>query len=165
MAEQKPIPGIFIPPGLAPKPAPAPSGPMPLPAWPVPGATPPAPASPPPGPAGPSPSQQPPFPAGPLAIPGVGPPATPESGQVAMPPAAIPDQLPATRRGGPGGKPPEGRIIVFSGPKEGVGKTTMANLLYRFYDPLEGTVTVDGHDLRSVRIHSLRSQKIGRAHV
>jgi pilus assembly protein CpaF len=43
-----------------------------------------------------------------------------------MPPAAIPDQLPATRRGGPGGKPPEGRIIVFSGPKEGVGKTTMA---------------------------------------
>jgi ABC-type multidrug transport system fused ATPase/permease subunit len=47
--------------------------------------------------------------------------------------------------------------VAFVGPT-GVGKTTMANLLYRFYDPLEGIVTVDGHDLRSVRIYSLRSQ-------
>jgi len=47
--------------------------------------------------------------------------------------------------------------VAFVGPT-GVGKTTMANLLYRFYDPIEGSITVDGHDLRSVKIMSLRRQ-------
>jgi len=47
--------------------------------------------------------------------------------------------------------------IAFVGPT-GVGKTTMINLLYRFYDPTEGSITVDGHDLRNVRIESLRRQ-------
>jgi len=47
--------------------------------------------------------------------------------------------------------------VAFVGPT-GVGKTTMANLLYRFYDPLEGKITVDGHDLRDVKIDSLRKQ-------
>jgi ATP-binding cassette subfamily B protein len=47
--------------------------------------------------------------------------------------------------------------IAFVGPT-GVGKTTMANLLYRFYDPINGSITVDGHDLRSVKILSLRKQ-------
>ena len=47
--------------------------------------------------------------------------------------------------------------VAFVGPT-GVGKTTMANLLYRFYDPLEGKITVDGHDLKEVKIESLRKQ-------
>jgi ABC-type multidrug transport system fused ATPase/permease subunit len=40
----------------------------------------------------------------------------------------------------------------------GVGKTTLANLLYRFYDPIEGSIKVDGHDLKSVKLTSLRKQ-------
>lgn len=47
--------------------------------------------------------------------------------------------------------------IALVGPT-GVGKTTMINLLYRFYDPQQGRVTVDGHDLRGITIESLRSQ-------
>lgn len=47
--------------------------------------------------------------------------------------------------------------VALVGPT-GVGKTTMINLLYRFYDPQQGRVTVDGHDLRGVSIESLRSQ-------
>ncbi|RCI16400.1 hypothetical protein L249_2862 [Ophiocordyceps polyrhachis-furcata BCC 54312] len=38
----------------------------------------------------------------------------------------------------------------------GSGKSTVASLVQRFYDPQEGTVTVDGHDVRNVNIHSLR---------
>ena len=40
----------------------------------------------------------------------------------------------------------------------GSGKTTIINLLPRFYDPSEGRITIDGHDLRDVRLESLRSQ-------
>ena len=47
--------------------------------------------------------------------------------------------------------------VALVGPT-GVGKTTMINLLYRFYDPQEGRVTVDGRDLRGATIKSLRSQ-------
>jgi ATP-binding cassette subfamily B protein len=47
--------------------------------------------------------------------------------------------------------------VALVGPT-GVGKTTMINLLYRFYDPQQGRVTVDGHDLRGVTMESLRSQ-------
>ena len=42
----------------------------------------------------------------------------------------------------------------------GSGKTTIINLLPRFYDPSEGSITIDGHDLRNVKLESLRS-KIG----
>ncbi|RDA85684.1 hypothetical protein CP532_4639 [Ophiocordyceps camponoti-leonardi (nom. inval.)] len=38
----------------------------------------------------------------------------------------------------------------------GSGKSTVASLVQRFYDPQEGTVTVDGHDVRRINIHSLR---------
>jgi ATP-binding cassette subfamily B protein len=47
--------------------------------------------------------------------------------------------------------------VALVGPT-GVGKTTMTNLLYRFYDPNEGRITVDGHDLRDVKVASLRRQ-------
>jgi ATP-binding cassette subfamily B protein len=40
----------------------------------------------------------------------------------------------------------------------GSGKTTIINLLPRFYDPTEGRITIDGHDLRDVTLESLRSQ-------
>ncbi len=50
-----------------------------------------------------------------------------------------------------------GEIIGVVGPS-GAGKTTLMNLLMRFYDPTSGRVTIDGHDLRDVRIDSIRSQ-------
>jgi len=50
-----------------------------------------------------------------------------------------------------------GETVAFVGPT-GAGKSTMAKLVTRFYDPTEGRVTIDGHDLRDVTMHSLRSQ-------
>lgn len=47
--------------------------------------------------------------------------------------------------------------VALVGPT-GVGKTTMVSLLYRFYDPQEGRITVDGYDLRDLKIGSLRGQ-------
>ncbi len=47
--------------------------------------------------------------------------------------------------------------VALVGPT-GAGKTTMINLLYRFYDPQKGRITVDGHDLRDVKLETLRSQ-------
>jgi ATP-binding cassette subfamily B protein len=40
----------------------------------------------------------------------------------------------------------------------GSGKTTIINLLPRFYDPSEGKITIDGYDLRDITLDSLRSQ-------
>ncbi len=50
-----------------------------------------------------------------------------------------------------------GQTVAFVGPT-GAGKSTLAKLVTRFYDPTEGRVTIDGHDLRTVTMHSLRSQ-------
>ena len=50
-----------------------------------------------------------------------------------------------------------GQMIALVGPT-GVGKTTMTQLVGRFYDPTAGRVTIDGHDLRGVTLESLRSQ-------
>ncbi len=50
-----------------------------------------------------------------------------------------------------------GETMAFVGPT-GAGKSTMAKLVTRFYDPSEGRVLIDGHDLRDVTLHSLRSQ-------
>ena len=50
-----------------------------------------------------------------------------------------------------------GQMIAIVGPS-GAGKTTIANLLPRFYDPQEGSIFVDGHDIRSVTLQSLREQ-------
>jgi ATP-binding cassette, subfamily B, bacterial len=50
-----------------------------------------------------------------------------------------------------------GETIAFVGPT-GAGKSTIAKLLARFYDPQEGRVLVDGHDVRDVTLASLRRQ-------
>src|SRR5207248_3036417 len=51
----------------------------------------------------------------------------------------------------------EGETTALVGPS-GAGKTTMVNLVGRFYDPTAGRITVDGRDIRDVTIKSLREQ-------
>ncbi len=50
-----------------------------------------------------------------------------------------------------------GETVAFVGPT-GAGKSTLAKLVTRFYDPTEGRVLIDGHDLRRVTLASLRRQ-------
>ncbi len=53
-----------------------------------------------------------------------------------------------------GAKP--GQTIALLG-ATGSGKTSIINLLPRFYDPTDGRITIDGHDIRDIKIESLRS--------
>ena len=48
-----------------------------------------------------------------------------------------------------------GEIVALVGPS-GAGKTTLANLVPRFYDVTEGAVHIDGKDVRDIRLNSLR---------
>jgi len=65
-----------------------------------------------------------------------------------------------------GGEPVLNKVSFEARPGEaiallgatGSGKTSIINLLPRFYDPTEGRITIDGHDLRDVTLDSLRSQ-------
>jgi ATP-binding cassette subfamily B protein len=50
-----------------------------------------------------------------------------------------------------------GQTIALLG-ATGSGKTSIINLLPRFYDPTEGRITIDGHDLRDLKLESLRAQ-------
>lgn len=50
-----------------------------------------------------------------------------------------------------------GETIALVGPT-GAGKTTIVNLISRFYDIQKGTIRIDGHDIKSVSIESLRQQ-------
>jgi ATP-binding cassette subfamily B protein len=50
-----------------------------------------------------------------------------------------------------------GEVVAFVG-RSGAGKSTILNLLLRFYDPTEGHVTLDGHDLRELDPSWLRQQ-------
>ena len=50
-----------------------------------------------------------------------------------------------------------GEVVAIVG-HTGAGKTTLANLLVRFYDPSQGRITIDGRDIRDFKSRSLRSQ-------
>ncbi len=50
-----------------------------------------------------------------------------------------------------------GEVVALVGPS-GAGKTTLMNLIPRFYDVSEGRILIDGHDLRDVTQESLRAQ-------
>ncbi len=52
---------------------------------------------------------------------------------------------------------PAGQTVALVG-ETGAGKSTLAKLVARFYDPQRGRVLVDGHDLRELRSQALRSQ-------
>ncbi len=54
-------------------------------------------------------------------------------------------------------KVPAGAVVAIVG-SSGAGKTTLVNLLPRFYTATSGAVRIDGHDLRSVTLRSLRGQ-------
>ena len=69
--------------------------------------------------------------------------------------AYAPDAEPALR--GIDLRVPAGQTVALVG-STGAGKSTFAKLAARFYDPTEGRVLVDGHDLRDVRARTLREQ-------
>jgi ABC-type multidrug transport system fused ATPase/permease subunit len=52
---------------------------------------------------------------------------------------------------------PAGQTVALVG-STGAGKSTFAKLVARFYDPIDGRILVDGHDLRDVQARSLREQ-------
>jgi subfamily B ATP-binding cassette protein MsbA len=52
---------------------------------------------------------------------------------------------------------PAGHVVAIVG-RSGAGKTTLANLLPRFYDVSGGALVIDGHDVRDVTLESLRRQ-------
>ena len=52
---------------------------------------------------------------------------------------------------------PAGTSVALVGPT-GVGKTTLASLIPRFYDVTEGQIILDGNDIRDIKLKSLRSQ-------
>lgn len=54
---------------------------------------------------------------------------------------------------------PAGSLCAIAGPS-GVGKSTVADLLLRFYDPQSGSVRLDGRDLRDVRLADLRREVV-----
>ena len=54
---------------------------------------------------------------------------------------------------------PAGSLCAIAGPS-GVGKSTVADLLLRFYDPQGGSIRLDGHDLRKVRLGDLRRKVV-----
>ncbi|QDA59651.1 ABC transporter ATP-binding protein [Hymenobacter jejuensis] len=51
----------------------------------------------------------------------------------------------------------KGKTVALVGPSGG-GKSTLADLLPRFYDPTGGQILIDGHDVRDCTIHSVRDQ-------
>ncbi|HKA18506.1 MAG TPA: ABC transporter ATP-binding protein [Blastocatellia bacterium] len=54
---------------------------------------------------------------------------------------------------------PAGSLCAITGPS-GVGKSTIADLLLRFYDPQSGSVRIDCHDVRKIRLADLRREVV-----
>jgi len=54
---------------------------------------------------------------------------------------------------------PAGSLCAITGPS-GVGKSTIADLLLRFYDPQNGSVLLDGRDIREIRLSDLRREVV-----
>lgn len=52
---------------------------------------------------------------------------------------------------------PKGAVVALVGPSGG-GKSTLVDLIPRFYDPSKGRITIDGRDLRDIRISDLRKE-------
>jgi ABC-type multidrug transport system fused ATPase/permease subunit len=61
------------------------------------------------------------------------------------------------RRKGPNLDVAPGTVVALVGPT-GVGKTTLAMLVPRFYDVCQGSITLDGYDVRALTLKSLRRQ-------
>ena len=89
-----------------------------------------------------------------------------KQGATDLPPISGAIELDGVRFGYDGGAPvldrvslrvEPGEVLALVGPT-GAGKSTVAKLVTRFYDPQAGSVRIDGHDLRDVTLHSLRSQ-------
>lgn len=51
----------------------------------------------------------------------------------------------------------EGQVVALVG-RNGSGKTTLANLVSRFYEPISGSIKIDGFDIKDVNLKSLRTQ-------
>jgi subfamily B ATP-binding cassette protein MsbA len=51
----------------------------------------------------------------------------------------------------------KGEVVALVG-SSGAGKTTLASLIPRFFDVTQGRITIDGHDVRDVKLNSLRAQ-------
>ena len=51
---------------------------------------------------------------------------------------------------------PEGKFTAIVG-SSGAGKSTVIHLLERFYDPVEGSISINGHDLKALNVPHLRS--------